>query len=375
MQAEKIVSVKSIGIHKTYDIEVNNKSHLYFGNGIAISNSHSVSYAKIGYWTAYIKAHFPLQFYCSWLTYAHEKINPKKEIKELVNDAKSSDIAVLPPLLHTRKPKFHIEGESVRFGLTDVKGVGAAFIKELEVKAKNEDLSTMTWNEFLYKLGGKLNKTPTNALILAGSLDYMGGARQRKLYELGKWLQLTDKEQHWIVTNVIKAPLVEALALMNKPKSEGGGVANKNRIEIISNIIKSLENPPYSMDDNPEYIASEEEKLLGVALSISKTDAVSVGHGNCTCKEFADGRGGTVLITSEVTGVRPFKIKKEGTNKNKFMSFLTIQDSSCELEGVVAFPDVWDEYKHLLVQGNVVLVHGERDKNKGSLVVKKVQQL
>lgn len=55
MQIESIVSVKSLGILSTYDIEVDSKEHLFYGNGIAISNSHSCCYGLTGYDTAYLK--------------------------------------------------------------------------------------------------------------------------------------------------------------------------------------------------------------------------------------------------------------------------------------------------------------------------------
>jgi len=57
------------------------------------------------------------------------------------------------------------------------------------------------------------------------------------------------------------------------------------------------------------------------------------------------------------------------------MAFLSLSDSSGMLDDVVCFSEPWEEYKHLLTEGNTVLVQGERDPKKGSLVVRKVFQM
>ena len=53
----------------------------------AFNKSHAVSYAICGYWSAYCKCHFPLDFYCSYLYHADGKQDSQQEIKELVLDA------------------------------------------------------------------------------------------------------------------------------------------------------------------------------------------------------------------------------------------------------------------------------------------------
>lgn len=54
----------------------------------AFNKSHAVSYAICAYWSAYAKAHHPLEFYCNYLLHSSGKPDPQQEVKELVNDAK-----------------------------------------------------------------------------------------------------------------------------------------------------------------------------------------------------------------------------------------------------------------------------------------------
>ena len=61
--------------------------------------------------------------------------------------------------------------------------------------------------------------------------------------------------------------------------------------------------------------------------------------------------------------------------KNKKMAFITVEDNSCELSSVIAFPETWEENKKLLVKGNTVLIIGERSKKKDSFIVQRVSQI
>ena len=57
------------------------------------------------------------------------------------------------------------------------------------------------------------------------------------------------------------------------------------------------------------------------------------------------------------------------------MGFVTVSDTSCSLDNVTAFSDEWEKYKQLLHEGNTVLMRGMKDNNRGSFLIKKVEQL
>jgi DNA polymerase III alpha subunit len=99
---------------------------------IISSPGHAACYGVTGYYSAYIKAHFPLAFFTAWLKNAHHKQDPQQEVFELVNDARLFDIAVEPPDLLTLEPHFHTDGKVVKFGLAGIKGVGEAQIQKLK---------------------------------------------------------------------------------------------------------------------------------------------------------------------------------------------------------------------------------------------------
>ena len=74
----------------------------------SFNKSHAVSYAKNAYWSAYCKAHFPHEFFCSYLRGSAWKQDTHEEIYELVNDARLSDIEVWTPSFRYLQKHFHI---------------------------------------------------------------------------------------------------------------------------------------------------------------------------------------------------------------------------------------------------------------------------
>jgi DNA polymerase-3 subunit alpha len=75
----------------------------------SFNKSHSLSYGVNGYWSAYCKAHMPVQFFTSNLRHAREKQEPLVEIRELVAEAKLMDIEVLTPDLRSMKSHFFMQ--------------------------------------------------------------------------------------------------------------------------------------------------------------------------------------------------------------------------------------------------------------------------
>lgn len=200
-------------------------------------------------------------------------------------------------------------------------------------------------------------------------------SRTRMLEEYKTFAELTEKEQDWFLQNREKfSKLEEALPLAARPKKEGGACANSKRVEILKDRIKLLTNPAKSMADDPAIVALTEEKYLGIAITYSRVDSCDISRANCTCKEYLSGRVGFLILAVVIQSIREVKVKK-GNSAGKKMAFLTISDNTCALGDVCVFPDDYEKYSEFLVEGNTVLVRGEKDKKKDSLVVKEVWQI
>ena len=109
-------------------------------------------------------------------------------------------------------------------------------------------------------------------------------------------------------------------------------------------------------------------------MSFSKIETADATGCNTTCKELTDGKKGKNLrIAGNIIKLTNFKIKKEGPNKGKEMSFLTIEDETCAFDSIVIFPECREENKFSLFEGNNVVLEGVCEKD--SLIVEKVYEL
>jgi DNA polymerase III alpha subunit len=169
--------------------------------------AHSVAYAINAYYTAHYKAHFPLYFYTSYLRVADDKQDPMKEIKALVNDAKSFNIEVLPPRFNDLRKHFGTpDGVRVYFGLADVAKIGETKVDKLRaaVAASEKEISKprdqWSWYEFLTKFSDNIDKTTIENMIRAGALRDLGLPRQLLLAEYDAYNRLSEGERKKIAT-------------------------------------------------------------------------------------------------------------------------------------------------------------------------------
>ena len=398
LSTEKIISVRKIGKMRTIDIEVDNKSHVFFANGgIATSNSHAICYGEGAYWSAYCKAHFPLQFYCSWLRGSAWKQDRFAEIKELVSDAKQADITICTPDLRTYQEDFHIIENKLYFGLSNIKQVGPAALNRLHRHIKEVELiirksiRDWTWEDYLMYFADKIPSTVNIALLSAGALDFLHIPRRRMRFELDRWNQLGDKERDWIVqrqypwmaedytngdaTKQKWVSLYDALLACGKKKSDGGGCHTVKRVEILRSICAMLQDPPHILHDTPDEIAFDEERYLGTGITYSKIDGcMDAGRATHTCQELANGvRSNYMLIAVEITQVKKV-VTKRGKNPGRAMAFITAEDNTCGLDDLVCFPDGWVSNQNLLYKGNTVIIQVKHSST-GSIIIQKVWQI
>lgn len=350
----------------------------------SFNKSHAVSYAINGYLSAFTKAHFTRPFFASYLYWSPGKLHPFDEVRELVNNAKSMDIEVRgPDISDSTTPiefrnNFYLKDRVIYFGLSNIKGVGESvlltmipLLKEME---KVKKIDQYSWFEILTILLARVKSDAARAMISAGVFSYLNIPRTRILYEYDLYARLNDRELGMVkAAGLTTANLQQILEYLLSLPPGKNGIANKKRYEIIQGLLMNLKSPPYALQDRPDWIAGVEESLLGIPITCSKVDSCDVGAANTTCKEFQDGKGGNMIIATIVNKVAEVKTKK-GKNPGELMAFLVVSDQSCALDNVVVWPKSWKELRGLLVEGNTVLLSGDKNKD-GSFVVEKAWQI
>jgi len=93
------------------------------------NKSHAASYALISYHTAYLKAHYPQEFMAALMSL--EMGDTNKTYKNIA-ECRLRAILVLPPDVNESEEGFTVRGETIRFGLGAVKGVGSKAIEAIQ---------------------------------------------------------------------------------------------------------------------------------------------------------------------------------------------------------------------------------------------------
>ena len=348
----------------------------------SFNKSHSVSYAYNAYLTAYTKAHFPHEFFTSYLKNAVGKPDTYGEIEELVNNARTMNIQVSPPNIRTLNKYFTLIEKNPTFGLTEIKGVGGSVFDKIKTcfLENDIDLSQCDWHTFLIGFGRCIKGDSFEAMILSGAMDCFKISRSRMLHELKMFRELSKREMPWIedykkeFSTVDLAGCIKAMIKNNDWKDPKRPIYRKERVDAVESIVASIGDAGYELIDLPGWLAQKEEQFLGVALTCNKVDEYDTSGANCTCKEYIDGfEGKSIRIAAKIDVVREWKIKN-GQSKGQMMGFLTISDGTCSLDSVTMFSDEWLRYRKLVEQGNVALFIGSRDTKRGSFLIKSVSK-
>lgn len=335
----------------------------------SFNKSHAISYAINAYLSAYAKAHFPRVFFASYLRFAKDKIDPQQEIKELARNAVEMDIDISIPDIRNLNEFFILKNKVIYFGLTDVKGVGKSVFEKILSLLENKNINDLSWPQMVFEILLNINSKAAKALISCGAFDYFKKNRTEMLFEYDVSSNLTKKEREYflaIITEQKLKTIKQGLSVLITHKK-----VNKNRQIIISNLIRSIDKPAYSLIDKIEWLSESENELLGVAVTCSKLDTYDVSMTNCNCKTFKTSVSSeNLILAGEISNINITKTKS-GKNPGQEMAFLTIEDQYGLLDSVIMFPEQLTQYKNHMFINNILIFVGTRSKTKDAFIVQK----
>ncbi|MBM4402695.1 MAG: DNA polymerase III subunit alpha, partial [Candidatus Cloacimonetes bacterium] len=304
------------------------------------NRSHSAAYATIAYQTAYLKAHYPVEFMASVLT--SEKADVER-IAFLIDECKQLGIEVLPPNINESLKNFTVvEGKSqIRFGLLAIKNVGTNIIDAIveEKKAKGPFKSI---GEFIHRVKSKdLNKKSMEALIKAGAFDQFE-ERNKLLQNLEKMLEIAR---------------------------ENNKNGNTNQMGLFSNanvkINYAIKLEPATPASNFERLNWEKE-LLGLYINAHPLDSF---------KKLFETRATPIskidyawVNKKVVIGGLVSSVKKIITKNGKPMVFMRLEDLSGKTE-IVVFPNLLERNPEALQENKIVFVAGRVDDRNGEIKI------
>jgi DNA polymerase-3 subunit alpha len=297
------------------------------------NRSHAACYGMIAYQTAYLKAHYPVEFMTALLNVSGTDI---ERINFLVTETKKMGIPVLPPDVNASDENFSAEEKSIRFGLLAIKNLGAGIVEAI-IQERGRGGPFADLKDMATRIKHRdLNKKSLEALIKSGALDSIGLDRAQAVANL--------EDIVTFVQNVKKAEQANQSSLF-------GGTA----------IFTGLRLKP--ADQIPKVqLLSWEKELLGLYVSdhpiknmvekIKKTGAKVRPIREALALPKRGKNGPRVVICAVVSNIH-----KILTKKGDPMLFVGVEDGETATEMMVfgevmqKHPTAWEENKILLAAG------------------------
>ena len=186
---EFIAGAKSLGLNEKRSSELFGMIEKFAGYGF--NKSHSTAYALIAYMTAYLKAHYPVEFMAALLScdIPGRNFKSKDALVEHLEDCRRMGIDVLPPDVNACDPDFKVAAGRIHFGLSAVKACGGQAAEAIAAERAKNGPYTSIFN-FCERVDPALcNRATIEALIKAGAFDSLGGHRAQCMAVLDKALQ------------------------------------------------------------------------------------------------------------------------------------------------------------------------------------------
>lgn len=318
----------------------------------SFNKSHAAAYAMLGYITAYLKFHYPAEFYSSALNFS-----PLSKYPKLINEAKEFGVTVKGPDINKSESGFSEHDGVVYFGYSGIKGMGTTTVERKKYSSfadfiKQTDIAESKI-QMMIQSGVFDCFSENRAALSTALLDYSGYKETIKKAE-------KELEQK----NAMKADLENGIALDRakykiKTKSLPTKASLDKRIKVLNGRIQDAyrsidETPiPYrQVYENTEKKLAAEKELLGVYVSGHPLDAYGAPseHG---CKNIGSTETGYMKLFGMVSDIRMSKRRSDG----KSMCFFTLEDQTGSIS-VCCFTAAYEKYGSLIKEGAVLKLAG-----------------
>lgn len=315
----------------------------------AFNKSHATVYGVQAYRTAYLKVHYPAEYFTALMS---SVLGSSGDIKKYIADAARYRVKVLPPSINESYADFTVNDGNIRFGLMAIKNVGRQFAAT--VIAERQKAKFKSFDDFVSRMAsGDLNRRTIESLIKCGVFDELGTPRSALLscYEaiieaqqektrsnisgqidMFSMLSGTDiAPRGYTYPDIKEFPLKDLLLL---EKESSGMYFSGHMIDNYSDNLSSL-----SCDSLSEIIDDLDEEINSPNPKYKDKMTVNLG----------------VIISGKKTKV---------TRAGETMAFLNVEDRTAELE-VIAFAKSYSKFKELLYVDGAVYITGNISKEEG----------
>jgi len=325
--------------------------------GYGFNKSHSAAYAFLAFVTAYLKAHYPVDFMAALLT--SETGNVAKVVK-YINECREMNIRVLPPDVNASEYTFTPvresesgkngeKGDAIRFGLGAVKNVGQNAVEAI-IKARTELGRFKSIYQFCEHADMQaINRRVMESLVKAGAMDSLEGTRAQLLLALDAAIETGNR------------------AAKDRDSGQAG----------LFGGTPAEEHPEPALPRANDWTLKEklqgEKELLGFYVSGHPLDnyedkiAELATHDSSSLEGLE--KGADVALCGMITGVQ-----KRRNREGKPWASLVIEDRSGSIDAMV-FTTQYERLAPALVEDQAVLIRGSALPEEGNPTKVSVQEI
>lgn len=297
------------------------------------NKSHAAVYAYISYYTAWLKYHYPAEYMTAVMNYSDIDKLPM-----VIHECKALGLQLIPPHINKSDVKFSCKGNSILFGLSNIKGVAGSAESILEER-KNGDF--ISFKDFLLRV--KIHQNTLCSLIDTGALDCWCSNR------------VAMKVTAPILFDYLKNIRNAEKALVNE-KSEKKINNLNNKIQNYTESFNT-ELLPISVPEDKLARLSAEKELLGMYVSGHPLDEYPIDKLSNISKIVSITESKQYLgVAGIISNFKIVKRKRDGAN----MAFFTLEDKTDSIN-ICCFAEAFNKFGHLLKDGIVVSVFGKTD--------------
>ena len=325
----------------------------------AFNKSHTFGYGLITYQTAYLKAHYPVEYHACLLTSV--KSNLDKAAVYLA-DCRGMAITVLNPDVNLSDMNFAALSADevpsgvelpvgspgcITFGLSAVRNVGEGLVEQL-LADREANGPYVNFHDFAERVPEPvLNKRTVESLIKAGAFDRLGHPRRGLLAVFEQIIDTTVARRRERDRGVMSLFGDWADAPADAEAGAGGLGGFDERISIPDIEFDKSARLRFEKEMLGLYVS--DHPLMGVEWAIRR-------RADCPIVDLEDKPDGTVVtVGGVITG-----LSRKFTRKGDPMAVFTLEDLESSIE-VTIFPKSMMEHGHKLVDDAIVLVRGRVD--------------
>jgi len=318
----------------------------------AFNKSHTFGYGLVTYQTAFLKAHYPVEYMACLLTSVKSNLD---KAAVYLSDARATGVKVLTPdinrsitdfaaLMPTEVPVDVVlpagSPGAITFGLSAIRNVGEGLV-ELLLRERDENGPYDSFHEYAERVPEPvLNKRTVESLIKAGAFDSLGHPRKGLLMVFEQIIDGT------VVRRRERDQGVMSLFGDVGDDSVGGGFNERVSIPTLE----------FDKSDRLKF----EKEMLGLYISdhpLLGVEAALRRKVDCSVAEAAEKDDGAMITLGGVIT----NLSRKFTKKGDQMAVFILEDLDAAIE-VTVFPRVLTEQSHKLIDDAIVTVKGRIDR-------------